>query len=172
MPRAVLIGPPGSGKSTVAQSLGALWGVAVRDTDADIVEADGRDIPTIFVDSGEAEFRRLERLAVKQALAEHSGVLALGGGAVLDPATQDDLSRYAREGGTVAYLEVSLAVATPRVGLDAARPLLAGSPRRRWQELMDERRGIYERLATVRVSTDVGSPDDAARAIADAEEER
>lgn len=165
-PRAVLIGPPGSGKSSAAAALARLWGVEARDTDADIVDVAGRDIPAIFVDSGEDEFRRLERQAVALALREHSGVLALGGGAILDPDTQDDLRKYAAEGGVVAYLEVSAGEAARRVGLNAARPLLAGSPRQRWAVLMDQRRAIYEDLATVRVATDDASPARVAERIA------
>jgi shikimate kinase len=83
-PRVVLVGPMGAGKSTVGALLAQAWGVAARDTDADIVTLEGRSVSDIFVDSGEAHFRRLEREAVADALAGHQGVLALGGGAVLD----------------------------------------------------------------------------------------
>ena len=74
----------GAGKSTVAAILAERYGVAARDTDADVEAAEGRPISDIFVDSGEAHFRALERAAVAEALASHDGVLALGGGAVLD----------------------------------------------------------------------------------------
>jgi shikimate kinase len=164
-PRVVLIGPPGSGKTAVATALGALLGVETRDTDDDIVAAAGRDIPTIFVEDGEEGFRRLEREAVESTLRGFDGVLALGGGAILDPSTQADLEAYASDGGVVAYLEVGADVAAKRVGLNAARPLLVGNPRARWVELMDRRRGIYERLATVTVRTDEASPDDVAARI-------
>ena len=78
----------GAGKTTVAELLAATWGTSVRDTDADVEAADGRPISEIFVDAGEEFFRDLEQAAVHRALAEHEGVLALGGGAVLDPTTR------------------------------------------------------------------------------------
>ncbi len=165
-PRAILIGPPGSGKSAAAAALASRWGVGVRDTDDDIVAGEGRDIPTIFVEDGEDGFRRLERDAVRAALCEHPGVLALGGGAILDPATQADLEAYARAGGDVVFLSVSSAVAAKRVGLNQARPLLIGDTHHRWVRLMEDRRGIYERLATRTVATDDLTPEGVAAAIA------
>lgn len=165
-PRAVLIGPPGSGKSAVAAALASCWAVAARDTDEDIVTMAGRGIPEIFVEDGEAAFRAMERAAVADALATHGGVLALGGGAILDAGTQDDLERYAGAGGAVVYLCVAADTAARRVGLNAARPLLVGNPRARWVELMNARRGIYERLATVAIETDDLTPDEVAAQIA------
>ncbi|WP_062520520.1 shikimate kinase [Demequina silvatica] len=164
-PRAVLIGPPGSGKSTVAKALARLWGVSRRDTDADIEQRAGKSIADVFLEDGEAAFRAIEREAVDDALRTHDGVLALGGGAVLAPETQALLKAYAADGGAVVFLDVSLAAAAPRVGLNASRPLLVGNPRARWVALMDERRPIYERLATVTVLTDKTSPADVAARI-------
>nr|WP_061966204.1 shikimate kinase [Demequina aurantiaca] len=153
-PRAVLIGPPGSGKSTVAKGLAREWDVQRRDTDDDIVRTSGKSISDIFLDDGEEAFRALEVAAVATALAEHRGVLSLGGGAILDESTQELLTQYAEAGGDVIFLDVSLSAAAPRVGLNNARPLLVGNPRRQWSTLMAERRPIYERLATRTVSTD------------------
>lgn len=164
-PRAVLIGPPGSGKTTVAARLAHAWSVAVRDTDDDVVAASGREIPDIFVESGEEAFRALERSAVAAALATHDGVLALGGGAVLDLRTQADLRDYAARGGAVILLNVGLATAARRVGIAHSRPLLAGNPRRAWALLMEERRATYESLATVIIETDGLSPRDIAARI-------
>ncbi|WP_296666363.1 shikimate kinase [Demequina sp.] len=164
-PRAVLIGPPGSGKSTVAKALARLWAVERRDTDSDIEERAGKPIAEIFVDDGEARFRELERDAVGSALTEHGGVLALGGGAILAPETQQRLEAYAASGGTVVFLDVTLAAAAPRVGLNTSRPLLMGNPRRQWLDLMAARRPIYERLATVTVLTDKTSPTQVAAQI-------
>ncbi|WP_062311677.1 shikimate kinase [Demequina rhizosphaerae] len=171
-PRAVLIGPPGSGKSTVSRALARLWGVPRRDTDTDIEARAGKPIPDIFVEDGEARFREIEREAVDDALRTHDGVLALGGGAILAPETQELLERYVRDGGAVVFLDVSLAAAAPRVGLNASRPLLVGNPRAQWVALMDARRPIYERLATVQVLTDKTSPTDVAARIDAAVKER
>lgn len=153
-PLAVLIGPPGSGKSTVAKGLAREWGVSRRDTDDDIVRTAGKSISDIFLDDGEDAFREFEVVAVAAAMSEHRGVLSLGGGAILADATQELIAQYADQGGDVIFLDVSLNAAAPRVGLNKARPLLLGSPRKQWTELMNARRPIYERLATRTVNTD------------------
>ena len=156
-PVVVLVGPMGAGKSTVAELLGDAWGQPVRDTDRDVEAAEGRSIAEIFVDSGEEQFRALERAAVAEALAAHRGVLALGGGAVLDPATREALT-----GRPVVFLRVGLADAVKRVGLTSGRPLLFGNVRARIKALLDERTPIYEAVATHVVDTDGRTPDDVA----------
>jgi shikimate kinase len=148
-PLVVLVGPMGAGKTTVAGLLADAWGVTVRDTDADIEASDGRSISDIFVESGEGYFRDLERAAVTTALAEHDGVLALGGGAVLDEGT-----RLLLTGHRVVFLRVGLSEAVKRVGLGSSRPLLLGNVRGRIKALLDERTPIYEAVATEIVDTD------------------
>jgi shikimate kinase len=156
----VLIGPMGAGKTTVAGLVAERWGTTVRDTDADIVAADGRSISDIFLESGEQDFRKLERAAVAAALAEHDGVVALGGGAVLDEGTRELLA-----GRRVVFLRVGLTDAVKRVGLGTSRPLLLGNVRGRIKALLDERTPVYESLATVTVDTDGRTPEDVADEI-------
>ncbi len=164
-PVVVLVGPPGSGKSTVSRHLADLLGLAQRDTDTDVETTAGKPVADIFVDHGEPHFRELEREAVTTALATHDGVLALGGGAVLDEHTQTALAAYVAAGGAVVFLDVSLAHAAPRVGLNQSRPLLLGNPRARWAALMEARRPVYERVATLHVVTDARTPAQVAQEI-------
>ncbi|WP_232676030.1 shikimate kinase [Nocardioides sp. R-C-SC26] len=153
-PVVVLVGPMGAGKSTVAAVLARRLGVPARDTDADVEATDGRGISDIFVESGEEHFRALERAAVAAALADHTGVLSLGGGAVLDVDTRRLLADH-----QVAFLRVGLSEAVKRVGLGTGRPLLLGNVRSRVKALLDERTPIYESVATVVVDTDELTPD-------------
>ncbi|MDA8320633.1 MAG: shikimate kinase [Actinomycetota bacterium] len=148
-PVAVLIGPPGAGKSTVGALLAARLKVAFTDTDAEVEATAGKPVSDIFIEDGEPAFRELERAAVARALAGSDGVVALGGGAVLDPDTQRLLA-----GRTVVYLETGFAAAAKRVGLGQARPLLIGNPRATLKALLDARLPVYESLATITVGTD------------------
>ena len=130
-PRVVLIGPMGAGKTTVAGLLAQAWGCEVRDTDQDVevgVVAAGVD--------GLAE----------QA---HTGVLARGGGALMDPATREVLV-----GQGVVCLTVGLADAAKRVGLGQGRPLLVGNIRSRIKSILTERLPIYAAVASHVVDTD------------------
>jgi shikimate kinase len=159
-PRVVLVGPPGAGKSTIGRLVAAELGVAFRDTDADVEARAGKPISEIFVDDGEPAFRALEAEAVAAALAEHDGVLSLGGGAVLADATRGLLA-----GRCVVFLDVSLADAVRRVGLNRDRPLLLGSPRSQLMRLMDARRPLYLEVATVTVDASAGPPPAVAAAV-------
>ncbi len=163
VPLVVLVGPMGVGKSTVGQLLAERLGVAYRDTDDDIVAAQGRTIAEIFVDEGEAAFRALEKQAVHTALADHDGVVALGGGAILDADTRALLA-----GQRVVYLSMDVEEAVKRTGLNAARPLLAVNPRKQWRELMEARRSLYEEVATAVVPTDGRTPEEVTQAALDA----
>ncbi|MEU8374857.1 shikimate kinase [Micromonospora sp. NPDC048894] len=159
-PVCVLVGAPGSGKSTVGAELATLLGVAFRDTDTDIEQMAGKPIPEIFIDEGEAHFRALERAAVLAALTSHAGVLALGGGAIL---AEDN--RAALVGHTVVHLSVELPDAVKRVGLGAGRPLLSVNPRATLKHLMDQRRPLYAEVATATVVTDGRAPEDLAAEV-------
>ena len=147
-PRGVLVGPPGAGKSTVGRLSAERLGLRFRDTDHDVERTAGKRISEIFVDDGEAHFRALERTAVAAALQEHDGVLSLGGGAVLAPETRGLLA-----GHTVVLLDVDLAAAAQRVGLNRERPVLALNPRATLKVLLDQRMPLYREVATHVVST-------------------
>ncbi|MGC2997396.1 shikimate kinase [Streptomyces sp. G35A] len=162
-PVIVLVGPMGVGKSTVGRLLAERLGVGYRDTDDDIVAAQGRTIADIFVDDGEGAFRAIEKQAVRTALTGHDGVLALGGGAILDADTRALLA-----GQRVVYLSMDVEEAVRRTGLNAARPLLAVNPRRQWRELMEARRHLYEEIATAVVPTDGRTPEEVTEATLDA----
>lgn len=159
-PLVVLIGPPGAGKTTIGELLAQALGVGFHDTDAAIEAAQGRSISDIFVDDGEAAFRALERDEVTRALAERAGVVALGGGAVMDPQTEAALA-----GHVVVFLDVGIADASRRIGFDRSRPLLSVNPRASWVAMMNARRATYERVATIRVDTAGRTPEDVADEI-------
>lgn len=161
-PRAVVVGPPGSGKSTVGPMLADALGVSFRDTDDDIVARAGRSISDIFAEDGEPAFRKLEEEAVAAALEEHDGVLSLGGGAPLTPGTRARLAAH-----TVVFLHVGMAAGVQRTGLSTARPLLAGvNPRATYKKLLDERLPVYRAVATVEIDTDERTPDQVVAAAA------
>jgi len=150
----------GAGKTTVGELLAERWGVGFRDTDHDVEAVAGKVVSDIFVEDGEAAFRALEREAVAEALTTHDGVLALGGGAVLDESTRALLA-----GHTVVFLEVGLSDAASRVGLGVSRPLLLGNVRARVKQLLDERTPIYQSVATVTIATDGQTPEQVADAV-------
>ncbi len=145
----VLVGTMGAGKTTVGRMVADALGVGFLDTDHVVEERAGKPVSEIFVDDGEQAFRTMEHEAVASALAGHDGVLALGGGAVLDPATRELL-----RGHRVVFLRVGLSDAASRVGLGVSRPLLLGNVRGRIKQLLDERTPIYTSVATDTVETD------------------
>jgi shikimate kinase len=153
-PKAVLIGLPGSGKSTIGRRLAKALGLSLLDTDAAIEETTGRTVADIFANDGEPEFRRIEEDVIRSALRSHDGVLSLGGGAVTTPGVRDALA-----GHTVIYLEISAAEGVRRTGGTTVRPLLAGPDRsEKFKALMSERVPLYRRVATMRVNTNRRNP--------------
>ncbi|MEY3733335.1 MAG: hypothetical protein RL347_694 [Actinomycetota bacterium] len=163
--RIVLVGAPGAGKSTVGRRLARRWHVEFHDSDQLIEQRAGKPVADIFVEDGEPAFRALEREVIADALESLNGVLSLGGGAVLDPATRERL-----RGTECAWLRVGVSEATRRVGLNASRPLLLGNVRGTLITLLDERTPLYEDVATWVVDTDGRSVDDVVDAVAAAVE--
>lgn len=153
-PKAVLVGLPGSGKSTIGRRLAKALGVGLLDTDVAIEQRTGRSIADIFATDGEQEFRRIEEDVVRAALADHDGVLSLGGGAVTSPGVRAALADH-----TVVYLEISAAEGVRRTGGNTVRPLLAGPDRaEKYRALMAKRAPLYRRVATMRVDTNRRNP--------------
>ncbi len=148
----VLVGAPGSGKSTVGGLLAERLGLPFADVDTVIESRTGRTVAEIFADDGEPAFRALEESLTAELLGG-AGVLSLGGGAVLSATT-----RTALRGHRVIWLQVGAAAAVRRVGLNEARPLLLGNVRGRLIQLLAERTPLYAEVATERVETDVLPP--------------
>ena len=153
-PKAVLVGLPGSGKSTIGRRLAKALEVEFLDTDVAIEQQTGRTIADIFATDGEQEFRRIEEEVVRAALADHGGVVSLGGGAVTSPGVCDALA-----GHTVIYLEINATEGVRRTGGTTVRPLLAGPERAdKFRTLMARRSPLYRRVATIRVDTNRRNP--------------
>ena len=151
MTRIVLIGAPGCGKSTVGMALAAHLQWPFVDTDSLIELKESKKITDLFVENGEEYFRKVEFETLKEVLQETSAVISLGGGAPISHPAQDVL---VSSKSTIVFLDVALATAAPRVGFNRDRPLLLGNPRAQWQALSDQRRPIYEKLATQSIKVD------------------
>src|SRR6478735_980505 len=161
-PKAVLIGMPGSGKSTIGRRLAKALQVPLLDSDAKIVETTGRSIAELFVD-GEQEFRRIEEAVVRTALSEHDGIVSLGGGAITSEGVREALA-----GHTVIFLEISAAEGIRRTTGGTVRPLLAGpDAAAKYRDLMSQRVPLYRRVATMRINTNRRNPGAVVRHIVD-----
>ena len=143
-PRVILIGPMGSGKTTIGQLLASELEIPFRDTDHVIEERASKSVSDIFLEDGEDEFRILEKKVLRDELLSDDTVLALGGGA---PISMDAQSALRAIASPVIYLDISLATVAPRIGFNRDRPLLLHNPRGQWQTLMEARRPIYESIA-------------------------
>ena len=156
----MLTGPPAAGKSAVGQLLSGRLNASLVDTDAEIEATAGKPVGDIFVDDGEDAFRDLERAVAGRALSAGGAVVALGSGAVLDPDVQQLLA-----GQPVAYLSAGFSAIARRLGLDRPRMVIPGNPRGRLRTMLEERRPLYERLATVTVDAGELAPEEVADEI-------
>jgi shikimate kinase len=161
-PAVILVGPPGSGKSTVGPLLAARLRTGFLDTDDEVEAIARKPAGDIFVEDGEQAFRALERPVVQRALG-YPGVVALGSGAVLDRGVQRLLA-----GQRVAYLEAGFAEVAKRVGMNKPRVPVPGNPRGMLRAMLEERLTLYQAVARVTVRTDDLSPEEIAGQIADA----
>jgi shikimate kinase len=145
-PRAIFIGPMGSGKSTIGKAVASVLGLPFRDTDSIIEEREEMPVSQIFIDKGEEYFRAVEKKVLRDELLNDGSILALGGGA---PISVDAQSALKVSSAPVIYLDISLASVAPRIGFNRDRPLLLHNPRGQWQTLMEVRRPIYESIANI-----------------------
>ncbi|MBB3675496.1 shikimate kinase [Modestobacter versicolor] len=165
-PVLVLVGPPAAGKTTVGTRVAGQLGVPFRDTDADVEQQTGTTVADLFVQQGEPHFRALEEQAVARALAEHTGVLALGGGAVTSTATRELLVAHGRAGGVVVWLDVDLPSAAKRVGLSRDRPVLGVNPRAMLRQMLETRAPLYAEVSSATVPTGGREPADVVADVA------
>ena len=150
-PRVILIGPMGSGKTTIGSLLAEKLGLAFRDTDHLIEEQEEKPVSQIFLDQGEDVFRAIEKKVLRDELLTDGTVLSLGGGA---PISIDAQSALRAISSYIIFLDISLSTVVPRIGFNRDRPLLLNNPRGQWQTLMEARRPIYEALADVTINVD------------------
>ena len=160
----VLIGPPGAGKSSIGKSLAKELNLNFIDSDSEIEKISHKKISEIFIEDGEPAFRLLEVDVVRRVLADFDGVISLGGGAPINPEIQEVLqdANY-----PVIFIDVSIAQAAIRIGFNKDRPLLLVNPRQQWISLMNDRRPIYEKLASQTISSDNRKPHEVAKQISD-----
>ena len=156
-PRVILIGPMGSGKTTIGSLLAEKLGLSFRDTDHLIEEQEGKTVSQIFLDQGEDAFRAIEKRVLREELLTDGTVLSLGGGAPISIDAQSALRAIASH---IIFLDVSLSTVAPRIGFNRDRPLLLNNPRGQWQTLMEARRPVYEAIADTTINVDDKSEDE------------
>ena len=162
--KVVLIGPPGAGKSTIGKALAKEIATEFIDSDSEIERITGKKISDIFVEEGEAVFRKTEVEVVTALLDGFEGVIALGGGAPINTQIQEALTGVDYP---VIFIDVSISQAANRIGFNKDRPLLLINPRQQWMNLMSERRPIYEKLASQTVNSDSQKPHEVAQLISE-----
>ena len=162
-----LVGMRGSGKTSVGRALAKRFAVDFVDTDECVCQATGKEIAAIFAEEGEAGFRRCERLAIERVAATASGIISVGGGAVMDQHNAERLRGMAR----IVWLTGSADVLYERVSRDPntgdSRPPLSDlDGLAEIESLLAERAATYERVSDMRVDTTDRTPEQVAEIIA------
>ena len=145
----VLVGIPGSGKSTIGKELAKKMNVKFVDTDREIEIKVGKSVGEIFIEDGEAAFRELEKAVVLESLKQEKTVVSLGGGSVLDQEVRLELLNH-----RTYWLDTSINNALKRTGSNTNRPLLLDSPRSTLKRLLEERSGFYAEVAVKKILTE------------------
>ena len=171
-PVAVIIGMMGAGKTRVGKEVAQLMSLPFADADVEIEHEVGMRIPEYFERHGEPAFREVESEVIAGMLHGFGGVFALGGGAPMTPAVQDDLKEYIEDGGKVVYLMADPREAMERAHRGGGRPMLQGDANARWKKLYRQRDPVYYRVANVHVETYGQTPLAAARKMMDMITER
>lgn len=156
-PKVILIGPMGSGKTTIGSLLAEKLGLSFRDTDHLIEEQEEKTVSQIFLVEGEDAFRAIEKRVLREELLTDGTVLSLGGGAPISIDAQSALRAIASH---IIFLDISLSTVAPRIGFNRDRPLLLNNPRGQWQTLMEARRPVYEAIADTTINVDDKSEDE------------
>lgn len=173
IPRAVLIGMPGAGKTRVGKLTAHMLDLPFKDADYEVEERANRTISQLMRQEGESSFRRLEcQVVCEQLLNFKGGIFALGGGAPMTSDIYDALVRYRQRGGSIVYLNADPDEASARVAHSSKRPLLQNDAKQQWLTLFKERQPVYQSLATASISSHGTSPKVMAQRLSDVLKER
>lgn len=145
----VLVGIPGSGKTTIGRELAKKLDVNFIDTDRLIEQKAGKTVANIFIEDGEPRFREIEKEVVLKSLLQEDAVVSLGGGSILDAEVRTALQRH-----LVFWLQTSIANAVKRTSINQNRPLLLDAPRATLIKLLEQRSGFYTEVAKSQIDTD------------------
>lgn len=165
IPRVVIIGMPGSGKTRIGRELAGILKVPFKDSDIEIEMQESATVPDLFEQRGEAEFRNIESNLIINRLSGFEGIFALGGGAPMTPKTREALQRYVQEGGMIVLLDADPQEAIARAARSGDRPLLKNGAEERWRNLAQTRLPVYRDLATFVIQTKGFSPMGVANSI-------
>lgn len=154
-PALILVGPPGSGKSTVGRMAAERLGLEFRDFDDDIERVHGIPAGELVVKLGREKFQDSEREILAELLPRHDGVLSLGGGTPTAPGVAELLEPY-----HVVFLDVDLDQLLKREGLVTLHPWLMPNPRAHLRELLNTRRPVYTAVSAATIPTSDRTPED------------